>query len=207
MSKAVPPLAAAIAAISAFLLASPVTAQSRGGEPARARIGAEAPSFVLPALDGQAHGLAAHRGKLVVLEWISPDCPYVAKHHERNPTVRDLLDKFSGRGVVWLAVASREAADPPRLAARAEAWGLTFPVLLDHDGVVADAYAAHATPHVFVIDPAGVLRYSGAIDDNWSPDTVGATNYVEIALSTLLAGGRLERTVTVPYGCPIRTRN
>lgn len=206
MSKAVPSLAAAVAALSAFFLTAPVTAQSRG-EPARARIGAEAPTFVLPALDGQAHSLAAHRGKMVVLEWISPDCPYVAKHHERNPTVRDLLDKFRSRGVVWLAVASREAADPSRLAARAEAWGLTFPVLLDPDGVVADAYNAHATPHVFVIDPAGVLRYSGAIDDNWSADTVGATNYVEIALSTLLAGERLERTVTVPYGCPIRTRN
>ncbi len=179
-------------------------AQADDGPPA-ARIGAAAPELELKDLTGVTHRLSTHRGKHVVLEWIAPDCPYVAKHHAVHPTVPGLVQKFRERDVVWLAIASgAAAADPAALSARVEAWHLDYPVLLDPDGRVATAYKAHATPHVFVIDPQGLLRYSGAIDDDWSHDRLGKTNYLDLALSTLLSGRRLERTVTVPYGCPIR---
>lgn len=178
-------------------------AQADDGPPA-ARIGAAAPELELSDLGGVVHRLSAHRGKVVVLEWIAPDCPYVAKHHAAHRTVPDLVEKFRDRGVVWLAIASGAAADRDALAARVEAWGLPFPVLLDPEGQVAAAYRAHATPHVFVIDAEGLLRYSGAIDDDWSHDRLGQVNYLDEALTTVLAGQRLERTVTVPYGCPIR---
>lgn len=172
--------------------------------PQPARIGARAPELALPDLRGEVHRLSQLEGKFVVLEWIAPDCPYVAKHHATYPTIPNLVEKFRDQNVVWLAIASGAAANPEALAARVEAWKIRYPVLLDADGRVAMAYGAHATPHVFVIDGSGVLRYSGAIDDDWSHDRLGTVNYLEQALTTLLAGQRLERTVTVPYGCPIR---
>lgn len=191
------------AAVAVALGAWNAAAEADDG-PRAPRIGAPAPDLDLLDLQGVRHELSTYRGKVVVLEWIAPDCPYVAKHHALHSTVPDLVAKFSDRQVVWLAVASGAAADPAALAARLEGWRLTYPVLLDPDGRVAAAYRAHATPHVFVIDADGVLRYTGAIDDDWSHDRLGPTNYLDLALSTVLAGQRLERTVTVPYGCPVR---
>lgn len=196
--------AVSVAAVLVFLIGALHAAAQADDGPQPARIGSPAPELVLPDLKGKVHRLSEHAGKLVVLEWIAPDCPYVAKHHAAYPTIPALVDKFRDRDVVWMAIASGAAADREALAARVEAWGIRYPVLLDREGNVALAYGAHATPHVFVVDGAGVLRYSGAIDDDWSHDRLGKVNYLDQALSTLLAGERLERTVTVPYGCPIR---
>ena len=79
--------------------------------------------------------------------------------------------------------------------------------LLDHDGTVGRAYGAKTTPHLFVIDGEGVLRYNGAIDSNPSADPAdipGATQFVREALADLGAGRPVARGTTQPYGCSVK---
>ena len=80
-------------------------------------------------------------------------------------------------------------------------------ILLDPDGKVGKLYAAKTTPHMFVIDPEGVLRYMGAIDDQPSARTsslAGAKNYVEQALESLMKGEPVTTAETKPYGCSVK---
>lgn len=175
-------------------------------EAGAAKVGEAAPELELKDLAGETHTLAAHKGKVIVIEWVAPDCPYVAKQHEQG-TIKALRAKYEERGVVWLAVASRGAAKPEALKPKVEAWGLGVPVLLDADGAVARRYGAERTPHVFVIDGEGKLRYSGAVEDEIAADDAAApkagTNYVERALDAIFAGQPVEPATTKAYGCPI----
>ena len=80
-------------------------------------------------------------------------------------------------------------------------------LLLDHDGTVGKAYGAKTTPHMYVIDGDGVLRYNGAIDSNPSADAAdipGSTQHVDNALADLKAGRPVARGVTQPYGCSVK---
>lgn len=167
-----------------------------------ARVNDPAPRFALPALDGSEVDLDALRGKVVVLEWIATDCPYVAKHHTSG-RIAALVDAFQGQGVVWLSIASGRAADPDRLRAALGPMRIDNPVLLDRTGCVARRYVARTTPQVFVIDAEGVLRYSGAVDDDASRWSVGSTNYVELAVKALLAGDEVPVPSTLAYGSAV----
>jgi hypothetical protein len=80
-------------------------------------------------------------------------------------------------------------------------------VLLDPEGTVGQLYAAKTTPHMFVIDPNGVLMYDGAIDDRPTTDLAdvdGATNYVVAALKAGMAGQTVATPVSRPYGCSVK---
>ena len=79
--------------------------------------------------------------------------------------------------------------------------------LVDHDGTVGRTYAAKTTPHMFVINPDGILIYAGAIDDRPSArksDVDGATNYVALALDAAMAGEEVETRTTKSYGCSVK---
>jgi thiol-disulfide isomerase/thioredoxin len=77
--------------------------------------------------------------------------------------------------------------------------GLKFHVYADHGAKIADAFAAKKTPHCFVIDQKGVLRYEGALDGIASKDDKSAT-YVTDALDAVLAGKEVKVKTTAPYG-------
>jgi hypothetical protein len=79
--------------------------------------------------------------------------------------------------------------------------------LLDPDGQLGRLYDAKTTPHMFVINPEGVLIYDGAIDDRATPDQsdiAGATNYVSQALTEAMAGKTVSVPTTRPYGCSVK---
>ena len=76
---------------------------------------------------------------------------------------------------------------------------MAYPILADPAGHVGRAYGARTTPHMYVIDKAGVLVYDGAIDDQ---KTSG--NYVDGALNAVLAGQKVARPKTSPYGCSVK---
>ena len=79
--------------------------------------------------------------------------------------------------------------------------------LLDPKGIVGKGYAAKTTPHMYIIDGQGVLRYQGGIDDKPTADPAslkGATNYVAAALSDVKAGRPVAKAVSKPYGCTIK---
>jgi hypothetical protein len=80
-------------------------------------------------------------------------------------------------------------------------------VLLDPKGTVGKMYGATNTPHMYVIDKAGVLAYAGAIDDrptSRKADVPGANNYVRAALQAVKAGQPVKTPVTRAYGCTVK---
>ncbi len=175
---------------------------------AQAAIGAPAPPFVLPQLDGARVQLAEHLGKTVGLEWFNPDCPFVKYAHEEGP-LKDMAASFAERGVVWLSINS-SAKDKQGFGAETnragvERYGMKNPVLLDAAGRVGRSYGAKSTPHMFVIDPAGKLAYAGALDNAPRGEADGDyVPYAAQAIDAVLEGKTPPRTETQPYGCSVK---
>lgn len=173
-----------------------------------AELGKTAPKFVLTDTDGTVHKLSDLEGKVVVLEWFNPDCPFVKKHHMSNKSMSEAYGAVAGDDVVWFAINSgapgKQGAGLDRNREAKEQYGIAYPVLLDPSGIVGQAYGAKNTPHMFVIDPAGKLAYEGAIDDNPSPDVLGKTNYVIETVNRVRKGETVEASQTKPYGCSVK---
>ena len=168
-----------------------------------AAVGKPAPVFSLTDQDGASHSLDAYKGKILVLEWTNPGCPYVKRHYDAKTMTA--THEGVGEQVAWLAVDSSnfvKAEDAKKW--RSEA-GFDHPVLLDAEGAIGRAYGAKTTPHMYVIDAEGVLRYSGAIDDDPQGDKgEQAVNYVSSAVEALKAGKPVEQAETRPYGCSVK---
>jgi hypothetical protein len=196
--------------------AAPAAAEAAAAESAGpARVGEPAPDFTLSDLDGKAVSLSQFKGKLVVLEWFNPGCPFVRASHTTG-SLKGLAGRHAGDGVVWLAINSGgpgkqgHGADANR--ANSSQWGMEHPILVDETGKVGQLYGAERTPHMFVINPEGVLVYRGAIDN--SPDGEGQSpeggklvNYVEGAISAVRTGAKVEPSETKPYGCSVKYQN
>lgn len=175
-------------------------------------LGELAPAFEAMDADGHSRSLSEFAGKIVVLEWTSSDCPYCGKHYGSG-NMQALQKKAVKDGVIWLTVSSsapgREGYFTPQAARawRAKVGSHATAILLDGDGKIGRAYAARATPHMFVIDRAGRLAYMGGIDDRPYVDPAslkGAKNYVAAALADLKAGRPVAEPVSAPYGCSVR---
>ncbi len=179
---------------------------------AAAKVGELAPGFTTAATTGKSVSLADQRGKLVVLEWTNHDCPYVRKHYESG-NMQALQGEITGQGIVWLTLISSSPGTQgyvtPKQADELTSTRKASPtaVLLDPTGVVGRAYGATNTPHMYVIDKAGLLVYAGAIDDRPTTrrsDVQGAHNYVRAALEDMAAGRPVQTPVTRAYGCTVK---
>lgn len=173
-----------------------------------AKVGEMAPNFTLTDTDGTKHTLADHKGKIVVLEWFNPGCPFVVKHHAKHTTMADLASEFADKDVVWMAINS---GSPGKQGHGLELnrnikkeWGIQYPLLLDEPGEVGKMYGAKTTPHMYIIDKDGTLKYAGAIDNNPSATTLGDVNYVRQALNQVIAGETVTTPETKPYGCSVK---
>jgi peroxiredoxin len=173
-----------------------------------AAVGRPAPDFTLPSLDGPAVTLSAHKGKIVVLEWFNPECPFVRAAHTEG-VLKDLAAK--NPDVIWLAVNSgapgKQGHDPEVNRKGKAEFGLTHPILLDADGKVGRLYAAQRTPQMVVIDAAGTLVYRGGLDNTGSgrpSDANPFINYVEQALGDLRAGRPVAVPEAKPWGCSVK---
>lgn len=171
--------------------------------------GSMAPDFALKDLSGKEIRLSelTKQGKVVVLMWFNPDCPFVVKHFGDTKTFNDLHAQFKDKGVELLAINSgapgKQGAGAERNNKAVTDWEITFPVLLDESGTVGKAYGAKRTPEMFVVNKDGYIAYHGAIDDNPS-DKVGNNNFVAAALNEILAGKEVTTKTTKPYGCSVK---
>ncbi|MFU8781137.1 MAG: thioredoxin family protein [Kiritimatiellia bacterium] len=173
--------------------------------------GSEAPDFTLSDVHGNSHTLREHRGRIVVLEWTNYDCPFVKKFYEPG-AMQALQAEMKAKGVVWLSICSSAAGKQGNFTKsvwlqRMEAAKVQVPVLLDESGDVGRAYSARTTPHMFVIDAEGKVVYQGAIDSirsTNSDDIERAENYVQAAVTAVLAGQAVETTDTRAYGCSVK---
>jgi peroxiredoxin len=172
--------------------------------------GDKAPDFTLTDTAGVSHSLSKYLadGKIVVLEWFNPDCPFIIKHHKLNKTMNETFANMGHKGVVWLAVnssaAGKQGAGLERNQAAHKEYEMSFPILMDESGKVGRAYGAKTTPHMFIIGKDGKLFYSGAIDDDPSPTQAGQRNYVISALRAALEGRPAPEPTTKPYGCSVK---
>jgi peroxiredoxin len=177
-----------------------------------ATVGQPAPAFTLTDSKGQTHALADFKGKTVVLEWTNHECPFVKKHYGAK-NMQAQQGSAAGDGVVWLTINSGapgkqghvDAAGAEAVMARDGFKSTAY--LLDASGDTGRAYGAKTTPHMYIIDGEGVLRYNGAIDSIPSADPAdipAATQYVTQALGELAAGKAVSVVSTQPYGCSVK---
>jgi len=157
-----------------------------------------APDFELPGLDGHLQRLSDLRGRIVVVNFWSCECP----HCER--TDRSLMAAFAqwGDEAVMLTVAANRSESAEAVAEAAKTRRLPG-VLMDAGCVVADLYEAQTTPHVFVIDREGLLRYRGAVDDVTFRQRVASRFHVEEAVEALLENRLPAVQETPAFGCVI----
>jgi peroxiredoxin len=179
----------------------------------KAEVGKPAPAFTLTDTGGTTHNLADFKGKTVVLEWFSPYCPWSGQkargsvHH--NGKVKSAVEKMKAvdPNVVYVLVNSTHLGKPEKEIARdsdavLETTGVKLPILMDHDGTVGKMYGARVTPHVYVIDREGVLRYQGAVDSD--RNGTDGTNYVVEAVSAIAKGETPATANTRPWGCGVK---
>jgi thiol-disulfide isomerase/thioredoxin len=169
-------------------------------------VGAKAPQFSLVnAVDGKTVAMKPDDGTLKVVVFTCNQCPY-AKAFE--PRIIELARNYASKGVRFYAI---DPNDDQKFAeetlenmkARAVEKSYPFPYLKDGDSKIARAYGARVTPHVFVVDGEGVVRYRGYVDDSAKPEerkTTGLTN----ALNSLIDGRAVATAETRAFGCSIK---
>jgi peroxiredoxin len=198
---------------SSCLALAAITARTQQAH-AAATVGQAAPDFTATDALGKTHKLSSFKGKHVVLEWTNPNCPFVVKHYSGN--MQALQAEFVGKGVVWLSVnsthkKSREYLASAKLTAwQAEKKASASAMLMDDSGEIGELYNAKTTPHMYIINPQGLLIYAGAIDSIASAkvdDIKIATNYVRQGLNEALAGKAISVASSRPYGCFIKYKD
>lgn len=175
-------------------------------------VGDEAPQFTAKDSTGKEISLNTFKGKVVVLEWFNPNCPFVKKFY-KNGDMQRVQQELGSKGVVWLTISSSAPGKNGHLTAeqaetsRVNLGMRSSALLLDESGTIGKAYGARTTPHMFVIATDGKLAYAGAIDSENSTDAddiARAKNYVVEAANSLQANKPVEISSTEPYGCSVK---
>ena len=173
-----------------------------------------APEFKLSDSYGNKISLSSFIGKKVVLEWTNHGCPYVAKHYETG-NMQSTQEFAKEEGIIWLSIIS-SAPGTQGYVSSDEANVLTITrkaspshVLFDPTGEVGRIYDAKTTPHMYIINEEGLMKYQGAIDDAggrgfMSRDLLKAKNYVKESLKEMNTGEEISSPVTKPYGCSVK---
>lgn len=178
----------------------------------QAKLNESAPDFRLTDSNGSEHSLSDFAGKIVVLEWINYDCPFVEKHYD-SKNMQSLQAKYSEEGVIWLAICSSNKGKQGNFSVeeinkRSKNHNAKFTAyLIDEDGTVGKMYGAKTTPHMYIIDKSEMLVYAGGIDDKATTDVddiEDSKNYVATALDELLAGKEVSVQSSTPYGCSVK---
>jgi thiol-disulfide isomerase/thioredoxin len=171
-----------------------------------------AETLVMRDLDGKSISFKELRGKVVIVHFWSDRCP--AEKHA-DPVVKKLEEHYKGKDVVIVGIASNqgELGEEPakdttdfskhytNLREKAAKVGYSHKIYIDHGNKLSDLFQAKTTPHCFVIDAKGVLRYTGALDDDLSESKgEAATVYVRDAADALLAGKEVKVAENRSYG-------
>ena len=157
-----------------------------------------APEFELPDVQGKLHKLSDYRGRIVIVNFWSAECP----HSERTDRSTLACLVQWGEEVELLSIASNRN-ESGQMVEEASAARRLPRVLIDADHGVADLYEAMTTPHTFVVDREGVLRYRGAVDDVTFRQRNATQFYLEAAVEALLEDRLPQIQETPAYGCAI----
>ena len=172
-------------------------------------IGATAPKFALVnAVDGKTVAYKPGDGKISVVFFTCNQCPY-AKAFE--PRLIEIAKQYQSKGVAFYAIDPNDEAQYSveslaEMKARAVERGYPFPYLKDGDSAIARAYGARVTPHVYVFDRTGTLRYRGYVDDS-AKAAERKTAGLSSALDELLGGKTVSNQTTRAFGCSIKWKS
>ncbi|QLE01671.1 thioredoxin family protein [Galbibacter sp. BG1] len=173
-------------------------------------VGDKATDFELKNVDGTTVSLADYKdakGFLVIFTCNS--CPYANAYEDR---ILSLNDKYESKGVPVIAINPNNPKIQPKdsfenMKKRAAEKQYTFPYLFDEKQEVFPAYGAKRTPHCFLLEktPNGnIVKYIGAIDDNYQDADAVEVKYVENAIDAMLAGQKIDIQNTKAIGCSIK---
>lgn len=177
----------------------------------KAVLGQTAPEFKLTSYEGQAVRLSDTRGKVVVLEWFNPECPFVHYAYDEGP-MKAMIREARGQGVVWIGINSggpgkQGHGSVVNLKAKKD-WQLQHAILVDEDGRVGRLYEAVKTPHMYVINRKGILVYRGALDSSRGakPDPEDAySNHTRQAIAAALKDAPVPGPrATKAWGCSVK---
>lgn len=175
-------------------------------------IGQEAPNFSATDAYGKQFKLSNYLGKIIVLEWTNPECPFVQWHYGSS-NMQNLQAEARSKGIVWISINSsapkREGNLTPEEAQKyiKDMKMQSDRYVLDSEGTIGRLYGAKTTPHMFIINEDGNIAYMGAIDDQPTPaprDNAKSVNYVRNALSDLIEGQPIKTPSTQAYGCSVK---
>ena len=173
-------------------------------------IGDTATDFSLKNIDGKMVSLSDYsdaKGFLII--FTCNTCPYAVAYEDR---IVALDAKYKSQGVPVIAINPNNPSAKPgdsfeKMKVRAKEKGFTFPYLLDEGQKVYPQYGATRTPHVYLLEKTAngnVVKYIGAIDDNYQDASQVDEKYVENAVDAMLAGKEIKVTSTRAIGCTIK---
>ena len=170
-------------------------------------LGASAPDFDLPGVDGKRYSLASFKdAKVLVVLFTCNHCPYVIGSEDR---MNRFFADYQPRGVQMVAINSNETEGHPadsfdNMVIRAREKGFKFPYLRDETQEIALKYGALRTPHYYVFDSQRKLRYTGRMDDNPRNPGKETTHELRDAIDAILAGKAPAVPLTNPIGCNVK---
>jgi peroxiredoxin len=193
-------LLTAIALVLSMMLTLTASAADTSGP----QVGKPAPTFDLKDVNGKEHKLADYAGKIVVIQFQSATCPWERAY---QPILNGVSDKYKDKGVVFVGINSNSSETVEKIKAKADDEKVPYDTLKDPGNKIADAYDAQTTPHIFIIDGKGVLRYKGGVEKAPSdPSGAGKASeqYLVPALDSIVAGKDPAQASTKSVGCSIK---
>ena len=169
-------------------------------------LGQRAPDWTLKSFSGEVHALQGilrqSDTKAIIVAFIATRCP-VSKAYDAR--MEKIYQDYKDKGVVFVGINSNcnPMESENEMKEHAERVGLTFPILKDHDNMIADKYGARVTPHIYLLDSEGTVRYIGRIDDSQDQEKVKSRDLID-ALDAVLAGKEVNSKLTSAFGCTIK---
>ena len=173
-------------------------------------IGGAAPAFTLPSVtDGSEVSLKDHKGKVVVVLFHSINCPFYKMHEDKgyDRVFVKMVDEYKDKDVVFVGINANKNESTEKIKAYVKKHNINYTVLKDEGNKIADLYQAKVTPHVYVIDQEGKLRYRGGVErHSGGPAGCGEsdTQYLGPVIDALLEGSEPPHTQTKATGCGIK---
>lgn len=179
-------------------------------------LGAAAPDFTLPGVDGRTWSLKGFAGaKILIVVFTCNHCPTAQAYEER---LKKIVDDYKNKGVALVAISPNDPRSVrldelgytdlsdsfEEMKVRAKEKAFNFPYLYDGDSeAISRSYGPAVTPHAFVFDAERKLRYVGRIDDA-ERETLVKAHDLRNALEALLADRAPEIAQTKTFGCSIK---
>lgn len=174
------------------------------------QVGDVATDFSLKNVDGKKVSLKDFKdAKGYIVVFTCNHCPYAMAYEDR---IVALDKKYKKQGYPVIAInpnnPEKQKDDSfEKMQTRAKEKGFTFPYLLDEGQKIYPQYGATKTPHVYVLQKTAkgnVVKYIGAIDDNYEDEAAVTKKYVEDAVDSLLKGKEVSVKETKAIGCSIK---